>query len=51
MLKCPICDMKFTEEIRLERHINTHKKRQEKGTKQNQKNVPDFEKPDFTQVM
>ena len=51
MLKCPICDMEFTEEIRLERHINTHKKSAEKGTKQKQSNMPDFDKPDFSQVM
>jgi len=43
--------MGFTEEIRLERHLNTHKKRAEKGTKQNKSNMPDFDKPDFSQVM
>ena len=51
MLKCPKCDMEFTEEIRLVRHLNTHKKRAEKGTKQKQGNVPDFERPRFDQVM
>ena len=51
MYKCPKCDMKFTDEIRLERHMNTHKKRAEKGTKQKQNSMPDFDKPDFSQVM
>ena len=51
MLKCPQCNMEFTEEIRLERHLNTHKKRAEKGTKQKQSNMPDFGRPDFSQVM
>lgn len=43
--------MKFTDEIRLERHMNTHKKREAKGTKQKGSNGPDFDKPDFSQVM
>jgi hypothetical protein len=43
--------MKFTKEIRLERHLNTHKKRKEKGIKENKNNMPDFDKPDFSQVM
>ncbi len=42
--------MKFTDEIRLARHMNTHKKRVQKGTKQ-KKGLPDFERPDFTQVI
>ena len=42
--------MKFTDEIRLERHMNTHKKRELKGRKQ-KKSSPDFDKPDFSQVM
>ena len=41
--------MKFLDEIRLERHMNTHKRREQKGTKPKQGRV-DFEKPDFTQV-
>ena len=43
--------MKFTEEIRFDRHLNTHKKREEKGSKQKKNNMPDFDKPDFSQVM
>lgn len=51
MFTCPKCSMKFNEEIRLQRHLNTHKKRQEKGKKQKQGNASDFDKPDFSQVM
>ena len=41
--------MKFSDETRLERHMNTHKRREQKGVKQ-KKGTVDFEKPDFTQV-
>jgi len=51
MLKCPKCDMEFNDEKRLERHSNTHTKRELKGQKQKKSMMPDFEKPDFTQVM
>ncbi len=51
MLQCPKCTMQFTEEIRLQRHLNTHKNKEQKGIKQKQGNVPDFDKPDFSQVM
>ena len=43
--------MKFTDQVRLDRHMNTHKKREKKGTKQKKGNMPDFEKPDFSQVL
>jgi len=43
--------MKFDDEKRLKIHMNTHKKREKKGTKQRQNSVPDFDKPDFSQVM
>jgi len=43
--------MQFTDEIRLERHMNTHKKREAKGAKGKQNRTPDFDKPDFSQVM
>ena len=43
--------MKFTDEIRLDRHMNTHKKRELKGPKQKGSGTPDFDKPDFSQVM
>jgi len=41
--------MEFSDETRLERHMNTHKKKELKGTK-SKKGMPDFEKPDFSQV-
>ncbi len=51
-MKCSECGMKFNEEKRLEIHRNTHKKRESKGKKQKQNtNMPDFDKPDFSQVM
>ena len=50
-LTCPECGMKFAEEKRLERHRNTHKKRELKGKKQKRDTKPDFDKPDFSQVM
>ncbi len=43
--------MQFDDEIRLERHSNTHKKRELKGRKQKESKTPDFDKPDFSQVM
>ncbi len=51
-MKCPECGMKFDEEKRLKIHYNTHKKRELKGKKQKRdSNMPDFDKPDFSQVM
>ena len=51
MLQCLICGLKFGEEKRLEIHGKTHEKRIAKNkTKRNTK-MPDFEKPDFSQVM
>jgi len=41
--------MKFSDETRLARHIKTHKRREQKGAKL-KKGMPDFEKPDFSQV-
>ena len=40
--------MKFTEEIRLERHTKTHLNKKSKKQKQG---MPDFDKPDFSQVI
>jgi len=40
--------MKFKEEKRLKIHIKTH---ENKKPKRQKSNMPDFEKPDFTQVM
>ena len=47
MLQCSVCNMKFNDEKRLLRHCKTHERKKPKK----QKNVmPDFEKPDFSQV-
>ena len=40
--------MKFTDEIRLKRHEKVHKNKKFKKQKQG---MPDFDKPDFSQVM
>ncbi len=50
-MKCIECDMEFTSTERLERHCNTHEKRKLKGKKQKSSSMPDFDKPDFSQVM
>ena len=47
-IKCKVCEMEFTKEIRFERHFKTHQNK----TKKTKKSVmPDFDKPDFSQVM
>lgn len=51
MLKCKKCNMEFTTEERLARHFNTHLKKEKKGKKTKNSRVPDFDKPDFSQVM
>lgn len=43
-----MCDMEFTDQIRFERHFKTH---QSKTKKPKKSIMPDFEKPDFSQVM
>ena len=49
---CSECGMKFENEKRLKILCNTHKKRELKGRKQKQSTtLPDFDKPDFSQVM
>lgn len=40
--------MEFAEQIRLDRHSKTHQSKKPKKQKQG---MPDFDKPDFTQVM
>jgi len=45
--KCKKCDMKFEEERRLLIHMKTHMNKKSKKLK---KGMPDFEKPDFSQV-
>ena len=47
MFECEICNMKFDDKIRLERHSKTHSSNRPKRQK---KGMPDFEKPDFSQV-
>jgi len=47
-MKCKICGMEFTEQIRLDRHSKTH---QNKKSKKSKSVMPDFDKPDFSQVM
>lgn len=48
MFQCPKCEMKFDEQRRLEIHYKTHKN---KKPKQQKNKTPDFDKPDFSQVM
>ena len=51
-MQCSECGMKFTDKKRLEVHSNVHKKRELKGKKQKRTaTTPDFNKPDFSQVM
>ena len=51
MFQCSICGLKFEEEKRLKIHFKTHEKKEEKNKTQKRKIMPDFEKPDFSQVM
>jgi len=51
MLQCVVCGLKFEEEKRLEIHSKTHEKSKAKNKTKRGKEMPDFEKPDFTQVM
>ena len=48
MIKCKVCGMEFTEQIRLDRHCKTH---QNKKSVKSKSRMPDFDKPDFSQVM
>ena len=51
-MQCAQCGMKFTDEKRLQIHLNVHKKRELKDKKQKQiPTKPDFDKPDFSHVM
>ena len=51
MFVCSICGKKFDEERRMKIHFKTHEKREVKPKKQKRNEIPDFEKPDFSQVM
>ena len=46
--KCKICGMNFNDERKLEIHSKTHKNKKPKKQKST---GPDFDKPDFSQVM
>ena len=48
MFKCKLCNMEFTEERRLIIHSKTH---QNKKSKKVKNVMPDFDKPDFSQVI
>ena len=48
MIKCKVCGMEFAEERRLKIHCKTH---EGKKSKKEKKGMPDFDKPDFSQVM
>ena len=51
MFQCSTCGLKFVEEKRLDIHYKTHEKRKTKNKARKIKEIPDFEKPDFSQVM
>jgi len=52
MFQCSKCSMKFEEEKRLKMHSKTHEKKESKNkTKKRGSHLPDFDKPDFSQVM
>ena len=50
MFECPKCGSKFTEEKRLKIHYKTHEKKERKNKRSKKIKMPDFEKPDFSQV-
>ena len=50
MFQCSICGLNFVEEKRLKIHIKTHENKSKKKINKKPK-TPDFEKPDFSQVM
>ncbi|MCH9658750.1 hypothetical protein K0U27_08715 [archaeon] len=51
MFQCLICGLKFEEEKRLDIHNKTHEKSKAKNKPKRRTDMPDFEKPDFSQVM
>ena len=51
MFLCSVCGLKFAEENRLKIHFKTHENKETKSKKQKRREMPDFEKPDFSQVM
>lgn len=50
MFQCPKCGSKFNEEKRLKIHYKTHEKSEAKNKIKKKSKMPDFEKPDFSQV-
>ena len=48
MITCKVCEMEFKDEVRFERHFKTHLN---KTKKQKKPIMPDFDIPDFSQVM
>ena len=51
MFQCPKCGKRFAKEKRLTIHFKTHEKRDAKNKMQKKTVMPDFDKPDFSQVM
>ena len=51
MFQCLTCGLKFGEEKRLGIHSKTHEKKMAKNKPKKNTKMPDFEKPDFSQVM
>ena len=52
MIKCPKCGKIFGSEKRLKIHYKTHEKKELKNKiRKHDSHLPDFEKPDFSQVM
>ncbi len=51
MFQCPKCGKRFAKEKRLTIHFKTHEKRDAKNKISKKTTIPDFEKPDFSQVM
>ena len=51
MFQCPKCGKKFAQEKRLKIHFKTHEKREAKNKLAKKTVMPDFDKPDFSQVM
>ena len=51
MFQCSLCGLKFVEEKPLKIHSRSHENKEAKNKKQKRIKIPDFEKPDFSQVM
>jgi hypothetical protein len=51
VFQCHKCGKRFAKEKRLTIHFKTHEKKQEKNKTKKRTVMPDFEKPDFSQIM